>query len=109
MKDFKAYVQIQKAFTMAQKAHMGHWEVAKASISSATAGLPTHFATATGKAKDFSTEGAKWAREHPFQAAAYGTALVTVAAPGAVAAPVLALGGFGSNGIIGGKLSHHIH
>lgn len=111
MRGSNAYLKLQTAFSMAQKAHTDGWEVAKASINSAAADFPTHFAAATEKAKEATAEGASWAREHPYKAAAYGTvgavSLVTVAAPGAVAAPVLALGGFGSNGVIGGKLVQH--
>lgn len=93
---------------MAQHAHMEGWQRAKAGLASATADLPTDFASTADKAKGLAADGAAWARENPGKATIYGAAgavgLVTVAAPGAVAAPVLALGGFGSNGIVGGEL-----
>lgn len=100
---------LRTAVSMAQKAQVEGWEMARTHVNAAIADCPTHFASATEWAKGATADGAAWAKEHPFKAAAYGTAgvvsVATVAVPGAVAAPVLALGGFGSNGIVGGKPS----
>ncbi|KPM37771.1 hypothetical protein AK830_g8803 [Neonectria ditissima] len=46
-----------------------------------------------------------WARTNPLQAAALGGSAIVVAAPAIVAAPVLAIAGFGANGIVGGSIA----
>ncbi|KPM37770.1 hypothetical protein AK830_g8802 [Neonectria ditissima] len=46
-----------------------------------------------------------WAIAHPFQAAAFGSGALVMAAPAIVASPALAAAGFGANGIVGGSVA----
>lgn len=90
----------------AQQGHVAkvHWQTAKASFLAARDDFD--FESTVERAKELAADGAAWARENPEKAALYGAGavgLVTVAAPGAVSAPVLALTGFGSGGPISGK------
>ncbi|KAK7756171.1 hypothetical protein SLS62_001763 [Diatrype stigma] len=97
----------------AQQAHVAEgWQAAKARLLGARddhVPIAADFEAAVERAKRLAAAGAAWARENPEKAALCGAAgavvLVTVAAPGAVATPVLAVTGFGSEGVVGGSLA----
>ncbi|RYP36608.1 hypothetical protein DL767_003312 [Monosporascus sp. MG133] len=55
------------------------------------------------RAEGYARDGAQWAKKNPGKAALFGVAGVAAAAPMAVATPVLAVAGFGAQGIVGGK------